>query len=64
LLTEPELVMVGGSGDGAVDGVDETHATRCHRWSELTGDQSARLMFSSAEIGLHEAPAVDLVEEQ
>jgi len=64
LLTEPELVMVGGSGDGAVDGVDETHATRCHRWSELTGDQSARLMFSSAEIGLHEAPAADLVEEQ
>jgi peptide/nickel transport system ATP-binding protein len=64
MITEPELVMVGGSGDGAVDGVDEPHATRCHRWSELTGDQSARLMFSSAEIGLHEAPAVDLVEEQ
>jgi peptide/nickel transport system ATP-binding protein len=59
MVSEPELVTVGGPGDGAA----EPHATRCHRWSELTGDQSARRMFSTAEIGLHEAPAADLVEE-
>jgi peptide/nickel transport system ATP-binding protein len=59
MVSEPELVTVGGTGDGAA----EPHATRCHRWSELTGDQSARRMYSTAEIGLHEAPAADLVEE-
>jgi peptide/nickel transport system ATP-binding protein len=76
MVSEPELVTVGGPADGAVDGVAgglvdgaaggvvEPHATRCHRWTELSGDQSARRMFSSAEIGLHEAPAADLVEEQ
>ncbi|MDT7677762.1 MAG: glutathione transport system ATP-binding protein [Pseudonocardiales bacterium] len=54
--SEPELVTIGAAA--------EAHATRCHRWSELSGDQSARRMFEHAEIGLHEDPAADLVEEQ
>jgi peptide/nickel transport system ATP-binding protein len=56
LESEPELVSIGTAADA--------HATRCHRWSELSGDQSARRMFAHAEIGLHEDPAADLVEEQ
>jgi peptide/nickel transport system ATP-binding protein len=57
--SEPELVTIGAAEDPGA-----AHATRCHRWSELSGDQSARRMFSHAEIGLHEDPAADLVEEQ
>ena len=56
LVSEPELVSVGTAED--------RHSARCHRSSELSGDPSARLMFASTEIGLHEAPAADLVEEQ
>jgi len=56
LVSEPELVSVGPAED--------RHSARCHRSSELSGDPSARLMFASTEIGLHEAPAADLVEEQ
>jgi peptide/nickel transport system ATP-binding protein len=56
LETEPELVTIGAVEDG--------HAARCHRWSELRGGQEERRMFEHAEIGLHEDPAADLVEEQ
>jgi peptide/nickel transport system ATP-binding protein len=56
LESEPELVTIGAAEDG--------HAARCHRWSELSGGQEERRMFEHAEIGLHEDPAADLVEEQ
>jgi peptide/nickel transport system ATP-binding protein len=48
--SEPELVTI-----------TDWHATRCHRWAELSGDQAAG-MFEQSEIDLREAPAADLVD--